>query len=75
MFHLFHIVFLCEATNGRDVVDGIPQNGAPLVASGEVFQQAISKKRKRDIAELSTELDKLKSFGIVSTVICLLLQG
>eukprot|EP01035_Chromulina_nebulosa_P027118 gene27118-35619_t len=66
LFHLFHFV-VCEAKNGRDVADGIPQNGAQLVASREVFQNAISNKRKRERAELSSELDKLKSFGIVST--------
>ena len=66
LFHLFHII-VCEAKNGRDVADGIPQNGAQLVASREVFQNAISKKRKWDKAELSTEMEKLKSFGIVST--------
>ena len=53
LFHLFHIVVVCEAKNGRDVADGIPQNGAQLVASREVFQNAISKKRKRDEVEIA----------------------
>jgi hypothetical protein len=66
LFHLFHIV-VCEAKNGRDVVDAIPQNGAQLVASREVFQNSVCKKRKRDENEISGQLDKLKSFGIVST--------
>jgi hypothetical protein len=67
LFHLFHIV-VCEAKNGKDVVDGIPQNGAQLVASREVFQNIQSKKRKRENDnELREELDKLPSFGIVST--------
>ena len=66
LFHLFHIV-VCEAKNGRDVVDGIPQNGAQLVASREVFQNSVCKKRKRDKNEISGQLEKLKSFGIVST--------
>ena len=66
LFHLFHIV-VCEAKNGRDVADGIPQNGAQLVASREVFQKSVCKKRKRDMKEVSELLDKLKSSGIVST--------
>ncbi len=67
LFHLFHIV-VCEAKNGRDVVDGIPQNGAQLVASREVFRNVQSKKRKRmNDQKLQEELDKLPSYGIVST--------
>jgi len=67
LFHLFHIV-VCEAKNGKDVVDGIPQNGAQLVASREVFFNIQNKKRKREHEnELREELDKLCSYGIVST--------
>jgi len=66
LFHMYHIV-VCEAKNGKNIIDVIPQNGAQLVACREIYQRAISKKRKRNKAELSSELDKLKSYGIVST--------
>jgi len=56
LFHLFYIV-VCKAKNGRDVVDGIPQNGTLLVASREVFQNSVCKKRKRDKNEISGQLD------------------
>ena len=60
----FHIV-VCEVKNGADVISGIPQNGAQLLASRENIQ--IKKRSLENEIELREELDKLPSFGIVST--------
>lgn len=67
LFHLFHII-VCEAKNGKDVVDGIPQNTAQLVACREVSIKDQRKTRKRDDpGELEAALEQIPSFGIVST--------
>jgi predicted type IV restriction endonuclease len=61
----FYIV-ICEAKNGKDVVDAIPQNGAQLVASREIYRQ--KKRMREDISrEFLEEMDKLTSYGIVTT--------
>jgi hypothetical protein len=67
LFKLFHVI-VCEAKNGKDVVDGIPQNTAQLVACREVLLENQRKRRKReDHSELDEALEKIPSFGIVST--------
>lgn len=67
LFKLFHVI-VCEAKNGKDVVDGIPQNTAQLVACREVSLEDQRKKRKRDDqCELDAALEQIPSFGIVST--------
>jgi hypothetical protein len=67
LFKLFHVI-VCEAKNGKDVVDAIPQNTAQLVACREVVLEYQRKKRKRDDQyELNAALEQVPSFGIVST--------
>lgn len=67
LFKSFHII-VCEAKNGKDVTDAIPQNTAQLVACREVSLESQRNKRKRDEqSELEAELEKIPSFGIVST--------
>ena len=66
-FKWFHVI-VCEAKNGKDVVDAIPQNTAQLVACRQVSLEDQRKKRKRDDqCELDAALEQIPSFGIVST--------
>ena len=47
LFHLFHVI-VCEAKNGKDAVDAIPQNTAQLVACREVSLKYQKKNRSCD---------------------------
>ena len=65
---------MCEVKNGADVISGIPQNGAQLLASREMFQNIQIKKRSlENEIVLREELDKLTSFGMVQLGVYLLL--
>lgn len=66
LFKLFHVI-VCEAKNGKDVVDGIPQNTAQLVACREVSLKDQRKRKRDNQFELDAALEQIPSFGIVST--------
>ena len=78
-FHSFPLLIVCEAKNGKTAVDAIPQLAAQLIASRQAYYRIQYKKEQnkgRDDVRgrkfekevvLEEVLDKLPSYGIIST--------
>ena len=78
-FHSFPLLIVCEAKNGKTAVDAIPQLAAQLIASRQAYYRIQYKKGQHKACNdirgrkfekevvLEEVLDKLPSYGIIST--------